>query len=90
MTVKLKNEVYNALKWFTIAGIPSLIGLVSSIGIIYGWADAEKTIALISAIGTFLAGLLGISTYNYNKQINDTENTEQFSAENDNKTGGLK
>lgn len=90
MTVKLKNEVYNALKWFTIAGIPPLIGLVSSIGIIYGWADAEKTIALISAIGTFLAGLLGISSYNYNKQINDTENTEQFSTENDNNIGGLK
>ena len=90
MKVKLKNEVYNALKWLTIAGIPPLIGLVSSIGIIYGWADAEKTTALISAIGTFLAGLLGISSYNYKKQINDTENTEQSESKNNNKAGGLK
>lgn len=85
MTVKLKNKVYNALKWLTIAGIPPSIGLVSSIGIIYGWAGAEKATALISAIGTFLAGLLGVSSYNYNKQSNNTEKNEQPSYEEYNK-----
>ena len=68
MTVQLKNEVYNALKWFTIIAIPSLVTFVSTVGHIYGWANTEATTALIGAFGTLLAGLLGLSSYNYNKE----------------------
>lgn len=68
MTVKMKNEVYNALKWFTITAIPSLVFFVSTVGHIYQWSQTDTTTALIGAIGTLLAGLLGLSSYNYNKE----------------------
>ena len=70
MTVKLKDEVYNFLKWFTITAIPSLVTFVSVVGHIYGWTNTEATTALIGAVGTLLAGLLGLSSYNYNKENN--------------------
>lgn len=68
MTVKLKDEVYNVLKWITIVAVPALVTFVATVGHIYGWANTEATTALIGAVGTFLAGLLGLSSYNYNKE----------------------
>lgn len=68
MTVKLKDEVYNAIKWFTITAIPALSFFVSAVGHIYNWSGTEATTALIGAIGTLLAMLLGLSSYNYNKE----------------------
>lgn len=70
MTVKLKNEVYNVLKWFTVTAIPSLVLFVSTVGHIYNWTYTESTTALIGAVGVLFAGLLGLSSYNYNKENN--------------------
>lgn len=68
MTVKLKNEVYNFLKWFTITAIPALGFFVSTVGHIYNWSATDTTTAVIGAVGMLLAGLLGLSSYNYNKE----------------------
>lgn len=63
----LPDKVYTVLKWLLATFVPALITLISSLAIIYHF-DAEVVILTIGAIATFLATLIGISNYNYNKE----------------------
>lgn len=66
--MKLKNEVYDALKWILIKVIPALLLLVTTLSTIYHFEELSNIICLtISAIATFIASILGISTKNYYK-----------------------
>lgn len=63
----LSDNVYNVLKWILIRFVPALVFLISTLGVIYKF-DTEVITATIGAIATFVATLIGISNYNYNKQ----------------------
>lgn len=63
----LPDKVYDILKWILIRFVPALVFLISTLGVIYHF-DTEVITATIGAIATFVATLLGISNYNYNKQ----------------------
>ena len=67
---KLKNEVYDVLKWITLVVIPALatayVGLASIWG--FPYADAISKTACVAC--TLLGALLGISTAEYNKSKN--------------------
>lgn len=65
----MSNKMYNILKWVAIALVPSAVTLVGMLSNIWGWANGEQIMLTIGAIGTFLAGILGISNYDYNKKI---------------------
>lgn len=62
----LNDKIYNVLKWGIITLVPASILLISTLGTIYGF-DTEKITLTISAVATFFATLLGISTVKYNK-----------------------
>lgn len=64
--MKLKNEVYDVLKWILITVIPALIFLITTLSTIYHFEELSNIICLtISAIATFTARILEISTKNY-------------------------
>lgn len=66
--MKLKNKVYDILKWILITVIPALILLITTLSTIYHFEELSNIICLtISAIATFIASILGISTKNYYK-----------------------
>lgn len=62
----LPDKVYNALKWILITFVPALIVLISTLGVIYNF-DTEVVTLTIGAVATFVATIVGISNYNYNK-----------------------
>lgn len=62
----LSAKAYDALKWVLMKFVPPFIFFISSLGQIYGFGT-DKIVLTISAIATFIAGLIGISTINYNK-----------------------
>lgn len=64
--MKMSNKVYDAFKWFLMKFIPALILLISTLGVIYNF-DTEVITLTIGAIATFIATIVGISNYNYNK-----------------------
>lgn len=83
--IRLTNDQYDRLKWIVERWhyITTLLGVVVSvINPEYG----EETITLVAAIGAFLAGLIGISSVNYNKAKaieEDGEDEESFVFEDD-------
>lgn len=63
----LPDKIYNILKWVLITFIPAVIVLISTLGVIYNF-DTEVITLTIGAIASFLATIIGISNYNYNKK----------------------
>lgn len=62
----LPDKVYNILKWALMTFVPALVVLISTLGVIYNF-DTEVITLTIGAIATFIATIVGISNYNYNK-----------------------
>lgn len=66
--MKLNNKTYDILKWFVIIFMPAFITLVASIGYIFERVWVEPTVAVLTAVNTFLGVIIGVSTHNYNKE----------------------
>lgn len=65
--MKMNNKVYDFCKYLLMRFVPALVLLISTLGTIYKF-DTEIITLTIGAIATFLASILGISSYNYKKE----------------------
>lgn len=63
--MKMKNEVYDVLKWVAMLLLPALATLVATVGSIWGLPYADQISQTIVAANAALAMVLGISTINY-------------------------
>lgn len=63
----LNGKIYDVLKWVAIIAMPAIAVLISTLGQIWGWADAEKVTLTLNAAALCLGALIGISSYQYNK-----------------------
>ena len=69
--MKLSNKVYDILKFIAQILLPALGTLYFAVGSIWGFPYVEQIVGTITAVDTFLGALLGISTYQYNKELNE-------------------
>ena len=65
----INNKIYDVLKWMAIIALPAFAVLISSLGQIWGWQDADKITLTINAVALCLGALIGVSSYQYNKEI---------------------
>lgn len=63
------NKTYDVLKWIAQILLPALGALYFGLAQIWGLPYAEQIVGTITVIDTFLGVILGISTANYNKQM---------------------
>lgn len=66
----LDNKVYEILKWIALIALPALATLISVILPLWNICDEgtiNAVVGTITAIGTFLGTLLGVSTMKYRK-----------------------
>ena len=68
--MKLSNAWYDRLKFLAQILLPALGTLYFALAGIWGFPYGEQIVGTITAIDTFLGALLGISTYQYNKEKN--------------------
>lgn len=69
--MKMDSKVYDALKWIAQILLPALTVFI---GVVLGCFDYPHTdivITIMTAFDTFLGTILGISSYNYNKENKD-------------------
>ena len=66
--MKLSNKTFNQLKWVAMYLLPAIGTLYFTIASIWHLPYAEQVVGTITAVDTFLAILLGISTNTYNKK----------------------
>lgn len=68
--MKLPDKIYNILKWVTMIVLPALATAYVGLAAIWGWPYADEVAKTTAVICTLLGALLGISTAQYNKDLN--------------------
>lgn len=71
--MKLSNKTYDILKWIAQILLPAIATLYFALSKIWGFPYAAEVVGTISAIDGFLGVVLGISTSEYNKQLENKE-----------------
>ena len=66
--MKLANKTFDRLKWVAMYLLPAIGTLYFTIASIWHLPYAEQVVGTITAVDTFLAIILGISTNLYNKK----------------------
>lgn len=67
--MKMNDKVYNTLKYIAQYVLPALGTLYFALSEIWGLPYGAQIVGTITAIDAFLGTLLGISTYQYNKEL---------------------
>ena len=67
----MSNKVYDALKWIAMYLLPALGTLYFALAGIWGLPYGEQIVGTITAVDTFLGVILGISTSQYNKRVDN-------------------
>ena len=65
---KLKDSVYDVLKWIALICLPALGVAYSALAGVWGWPYADESARTVNAICVLLGALLGISTAEYRKR----------------------
>lgn len=78
----MSNKIYDILKWVALVVLPAVATLYFALSGIWGFPYGEQVVGTITAVDTFLGALLGISTYNYNKENTQTTfNTDNLNGD---------
>ena len=64
----LKDKAYTTLKWILAVAVAPTIALITGLGKLYKF-DTTLIVGTISLISSFLGALIGISNYNYKKEV---------------------
>lgn len=64
---KLKDSVYDVLKWIALICLPALGVAYSALAGVWGWPYADEIVRTVNAVCVLLGALLGVSTAEYNK-----------------------
>lgn len=72
--MKIPNRIYDVLKWIALICIPAIVTFLS---VVLGVLDVDpKTVnvvvTIISAVGTLIGTLIGVSSVNYKKDKGGT------------------
>ena len=70
--MKLSNKLYDILKWIAQLLIPSLGALYFAISGIWGFPYVEEVVGILCAVDAFLGAVLGISSNQYSKMTEET------------------
>ena len=66
--MKLSNQTYDVLKKIAQIVLPAAGTLYFALSSIWNLPYGEQIVGTITAIDAFMGAVLGISTYNYNKE----------------------
>lgn len=66
--LRLKDSVYNALKWICLIALPALAVLYFTLSKIWGLPYGAEITATINAVALFIGSLIGVSQLNINKE----------------------
>ena len=70
---RLKDSVYNFLKWICLIVLPALSVLYGTLAGIWNFPFATQIPLTIDSIDVFLGALIGVSQINYNKEGGNDE-----------------
>lgn len=72
--MKLSNKAYDIIKCIATYILPSIGTLYFALAELWGLPFSEEIVGTITAVDTFLGGLIGVSSMNYKKPTEEGEN----------------
>lgn len=69
----LPDKVYNVLKWICLIVLPAAATFYGVISKIWGLPYGTEIPATITAVSVFIGAIIGVSTHNYNKSLDERE-----------------
>lgn len=72
--MKLKNEIYDVLKWLVVIVLPAISTFYGTVAPLFGWYDPGVLAQVISAVCVLVGAIIGISTAEYNKSNKSEDN----------------
>lgn len=71
--LKMSNETYDKLKWVAQYGLPTVAFILGVLGKSLGVDEAYTAATVITALDAGLGGMLGVSTKDYYKLLNEID-----------------
>ena len=65
--MKLNDNIYDVLKWVAILLLPATSAFIGTVGQAIDFEHTAVAVIIVNAFAVFLGSILGISTFNYNK-----------------------
>lgn len=78
MEYLLPDRAYQVLKWVGLVVIPATATLVGAVGTAWGWPHITAIVTTVTAIGTFIGALVGVSAAT-GKPVENTETSRENS-----------
>ena len=78
MQYLLPDRAYQMLKWAGLVLVPALATLVGAVGTAWDWPHLAAIVTTITAIGTFIGALVGVSAAT-GKPVENTEPSRENS-----------
>ena len=66
--MKFSNKIYDILKWIAIIALPAITTFYGVVGSTFNIPYTQEILTVLVAFDTMVGTMLGISTYNYNKE----------------------
>lgn len=75
--MKMTNKTYDVLKFIAMVVLPAIATFYLTLAYIWGLPYGEQIAATITAIDTLLGAILGISSKQYAKELEEGANNEK-------------
>ena len=62
MDYLIPDKVYAVLKWAGLIALPAVAAFTGTVGMALGWEYTDAAVTIITATGTLVGALLGVST----------------------------
>lgn len=67
----IPDKVYNFLKWLGLVALPAIATFVGTVGTAVKWAPTTIAVTVITAAGTLVGALLGVSHATAKEDVDD-------------------
>lgn len=65
----IPDKLYTVLKWAGLIALPAIATFVGTVGTACGWEFTGITVTVITATGTLIGSLIGVSNMSAKQQI---------------------
>lgn len=67
----IPDKAYNVLKWIGLVVLPAVATFVGTVGTACGWEFTNIAVTIITATGTFVGTLIGVSHVTAKESVDD-------------------
>lgn len=71
MQYLLPDKAYNILKWVGLVALPAVATFVGTVGTAVNWEPTGIAVTVITAAGTLVGALLGVTTRRRNRRVSN-------------------